>query len=90
MHVLLNEIKSLFEACIDASVKNHLYWAARSGAGQSRVLVGAVHANNPLFCISSICFTGMLSWLLIRYALRDGALQSKTMFVGVWQNPAEP
>lgn len=54
-------------------------------------LLGLCMQKTPLFCISSICFTGTLGWLLrIRYALRDGALQSKTMFVGVWQIPAEP
>lgn len=72
-------------------LKGHLYQAARSAAEWNWVLVRTVHANNPLFCISSICFTGTLGWQLwIRDALRDGALQSKTMFVGVLQIPAEP
>lgn len=71
-------------------LKGHLYQAARSAAEWNWVLVRAMHANNPLFCISSICFTGTLGWWLwIRDAVRDGALQSKTMFVGVLQIPAE-
>lgn len=93
MHILLSAIKSHFGVCIDTSVKDHLYQAARSGAEQNRELVSAVHANNPLFCISSICFTGTLGWLLrISNTLSEsiGALQRKTVFVGAWQIPAEP
>lgn len=68
MPILLNAIKSDFEVCTDISVKGHLYQAARRSAAQNRELVNAVHTDNPLLCISSICFTGTLDWLLrIRY-----------------------